>query len=57
MNPYPNLFALLESSSTARRLYDRASPQVRRKLVVRQQSIKTVAALESAINAFTSDIP
>ena len=56
MNPYPNLFALLESSSTARRLYDRASPQVRRKLVVRQQSIRTVAALESAISAFTGDM-
>lgn len=51
MNLYPNLYALLESNSNARRLFDGAPQQVRRQLLVRQQSIRSVAALDAAINS------
>ncbi len=51
MNLYPNLYALLESNSNARRLFERAPSQVRRQLLVRQQSIRSVAALDAAIAA------
>lgn len=54
MNLYPNLYALLESNSNARRLFDRAPPQVRRQLLVRQGQIHSVAALDAAINALLS---
>ena len=50
---YPNLYALLESNSNARRLFEQAPPQVRRQLLVRQQSIRSVAALDAAISAIT----
>lgn len=53
MNLYPNLYALLESNSNARRLFEHAQPQVRRQLLVRQQSIHSVAALDAAISAFS----
>ena len=49
MNLYPNLYALLESNSNARRLFDHAPPQVRRQLLVRQGQIRSVAALDAAI--------
>lgn len=49
MNLYPNLYALLESDSKARRLFDHAPPQIRRQLLVRQQQIRSVAALDAAI--------
>ena len=52
-NLYPNLYALLESNSCARRLYSHTSPQVRRLLLVRQQQIRSVAALDAAISAFS----
>ena len=39
MNLYPNLYALLESNSNARRLFDHAPPQVRRQLLVRHTLI------------------
>lgn len=48
---YPNLYALLESNSNARRLFEHAPPQVRRQLLVRQQQIRSVAALDAAISA------
>ncbi|MBQ4265030.1 MAG: hypothetical protein IJB85_05910 [Clostridia bacterium] len=44
---YPNLFALLESNSNARRLFSSASPQ----LLSRQAQIRSVAALDAAICA------
>ena len=53
MNLYPNLYALLESNSNARQLFEHAPPQVRRQLLVRQQSIRSVAALDAAISAIT----
>ena len=53
MNLYPNLYALLESTSNARRLFEHAPPQVRRQLLVRQQSIRSVAALDAAIESFS----
>jgi len=52
-NLYPNLYALLESNSSARRLYSHASPQIRRQLLVRQQQIRSVGALDAAINDFS----
>ena len=51
---YPNLFALLESNSSARRLFDHAPAQVRRQLLVRQDRIRSVAALDAAIAALRS---
>lgn len=51
MNLYPNLYALLESDSKARRLFERAPLPTRRQLIVRQQQIKSVAALDAAIAA------
>lgn len=54
MNLYPNLYALLESNSNARSLFEHAPPQVRRQLLVRQQAIRSVAALDAAIASFTS---
>lgn len=51
LNLYPNLYALLESNSNARRLFERAPSHVRRQLLVRQQSIHSVAALDAAIAA------
>ena len=48
---YPNLYALLESNSNAMRLFQHAPPQVRRQLLVRQQQIRSVSALDSAIRA------
>ena len=49
MNLYPNLYALLESNSNARRLFSSAPMQVRRQLLVRQHQIRSVAALDAAI--------
>lgn len=54
MNLYPNLYALLESDSNARRLFEHAPSQVRRQLLVRQQSIRSVAALDAAIAGLMS---
>ena len=51
---YPNLYALLESNSKARSLFDQAPPQVRRQLLVRQGQIRSVAALDAAICAMRS---
>ena len=51
---YPNLYALLESNSSARRLFDHAPAQVRRQLLVRQDRIRSVAALDAAICAMRS---
>ena len=51
MNLYPNLYALLESNSNARRLFSSAPPQVRRQLYARQSQIRSVAALDAAICA------
>ena len=51
MNLYPNLYALLESNSNARRLFSCAPPQVKRQLLVRQNQIRSVAALDAAICA------
>lgn len=53
MNLYPNLYALLESNSNARRLFSHAPPQIRRQLLVRQAQIRSVAALDAAIAAFS----
>lgn len=53
VNLYPNLYALLESDSNARRLFERAPSQVRRQVLARQQSIRSVAALDAAIAACT----
>ena len=47
---YPNLYALLESNSNARRLFSSVPPQMRRQLLVRQGQIRSVAALDAAIN-------
>ena len=52
MNVYPNLYALLESDSHARRLFEHAPSQVRRQLLTRRQAIRSVAALDAAIAAF-----
>lgn len=38
MNLYPNLYALLESDSHARQLFERAPAQIRRQLLVRRQT-------------------
>lgn len=54
LNLYPNLYALLECNSNARRLYASAPPQVRRQLLVRQQQIRSVAALHAAIAGFSA---
>ena len=51
MNLYPNLYALLESNSNARRLFSSAPAAVRRQLLVRQHQIRSVAALDAAICA------
>ena len=51
MNLYPNLYALLESNSNARRLFSSAPMPVRRQLLVRQAQIRSVAALDAAICA------
>ena len=51
---YPNLYAMLESNSKARSLFDHAPPQVRRQLLVRQGQIRSVAALDAAITAMRS---
>ena len=51
MNLYPNLYALLESDSNARRLYDGAPRQIRRQLLARQQAIHSIAALDAAIHS------
>ena len=51
---YPNLYALLESNSSAHRLFDHAPTQVRRQLLVRQDRIRSVAALDAAICAMRS---
>lgn len=51
MNLYPNLYALLESNSNARRLFSAAPPLVRRQLLARQSQIRSVAALDAAIYA------
>ena len=48
---YPNLYALLESNSIARRRFENAPSQVRRQLLVRQSQIRSVAALDAAICA------
>ena len=49
MNLYPNLYALLESDSNARRLFEHAPSEIRRQLLTRRQSIRSVAALDAAI--------
>ena len=51
MKLYPNLYALLESDSNARRLYAGAPQQIRRQLLVRQRAIHSVAALDAAIHS------
>ena len=51
VNLYPNLYALLESDSNARRLYDGAPRQIRRQLLARQQAIHSIAALDAAIHS------
>lgn len=53
---YPNLYALLESNSNARRLFDRAPVQIRRQLLVRQGQIRSVAALDAAISALSAPL-
>lgn len=53
MNLYPNLYALLECNSNARRLFSCAPPQVRRQLLVRQNQIRSIAALDAAIAGFS----
>ena len=55
MNLYPNLYALLESDSNARRLFERAPSEIRRQLLTRRQSIRSVAALDAAIAAFSAE--
>lgn len=52
MNLYPNLYALLESDSNARRLFEHAPAHIRRQVLARQQSIRSVAALDAAITSF-----
>ena len=52
MNLYPNLYALLESDSNARRLFEHAQSEISRQLLTRRQSIRSVAALDAAITAF-----
>ena len=54
MNLYPNLYALLESDSHARQLFERAPAQIRRQLLVRRHTIRSVAALDAAIEALQS---
>lgn len=54
MNLYPNLYALLESDSHARQLFEHAPAQIRRQLLVRRQTIRSVAALDAAIEALQS---
>ncbi len=56
MNLYPNLYALLESNSNARSLFERAPSQVRRQLLIRQQSIRSIAALDAAISALSQGL-
>ena len=51
MNLYPNLYALLESDSRARALYEQSPAPVRRQLMVRQRQIRSIAALDAAICA------
>ena len=51
---YPNLYALLECNSNARRLFSSAPPQIRRQLLVRQRQIHSVAALDAAICSLSS---
>ena len=51
MNLYPNLYALLESDSRARTLYEQSPLPVRRQLLVRQREIRSIAALDAAISA------
>ena len=51
MNLYPNLYALLESKSNARRHFSAAPIPIRRQLLVRQHQIRSVAALDAAICA------
>ena len=55
MNVYPNLYALLESDSHARRLFEHAPSQVRRQLLTRRQAIRSVAALDAALAAFSAE--
>ena len=52
MNLYPNLYALLESDSNARRLFEHAPSETPRQLPPRRQSTRSVAALDAAITAF-----
>ncbi|MBR5302733.1 MAG: hypothetical protein IKU38_07855 [Clostridia bacterium] len=54
MNLYPNLYAMLESNSNARRLFSSVPAPVRRQLLARQQQIRSVAALDAAICAMRS---
>ena len=51
LNLYPNLYALLESDSNARRLFEHAPREIRRHLLVRQRDIRSVAALDAAIQS------
>ncbi len=51
LNLYPNLYALLESDSNARRLFEGAPREIRRQLLVRQRDIRSVAALDAAIQS------
>ena len=57
MNVYPNLYALLESDSHARRLFEHAPSQVRRQLLTRRQAIRSVAALDAAIAVRENGVP
>ncbi|MDY5514483.1 MAG: hypothetical protein SPG32_07045 [Candidatus Ventricola sp.] len=54
VNLYPNLYALLESDSNARRLFEGAPREIRRQLLVRQRDIRSVAALDAAIQSIRS---
>lgn len=54
MNLYPNLYALLESNSRARSLFDQAPPPVRRQLMIRQHQIHSIGALNTALAAYAS---
>jgi len=52
VNLYPNLYALLESNARARTLFDQAPPPVRRQLMIRQQHIRSLGALNTALAAY-----
>ncbi len=53
-NPYPNLYAMLESNSSARRLYAAAPAQVRTQLRSCAGRIRSLAALDAAIRTYSA---